>query len=116
MARNYYLCGVLLGFHFAFRDQNKQLSDVKVWLKKDKWAGDILSTQLDSWQQTNTRYGNDFFYDFCFYADLEGVNKLYSAKALVRLSEVHLSRPGLIIYVKHGAKGKMAVISINYSP
>jgi len=37
-----------------------------------------------------------------------------SAKALVALSDMHLLKKGLDIIVKQGAKGRLAVLKINY--
>ncbi|HHQ6535976.1 TPA: hypothetical protein ACSTJY_001311 [Serratia fonticola] len=106
---------VPLLFYIGFRDNNKKIPEIKVWLKKESWKGETHRHTLDSWQQTDITYGNDFFYDLYFYANYDGTMKLYSAKALVRPSEMHAMKRGIVIYVKRNQNGKkIAVTKIEY--
>ncbi|KEY59009.1 hypothetical protein [Serratia sp. DD3] len=102
-------------FYIGFRDGNKKIPEVRAWLKKNSWKGDIHKHRLESWQQTDITYGNDFFYDLYFYANYGQGNKLYSAKALIRPGEMHMIQRGMIIYIKCSPNGKkMVVMKIEY--
>lgn len=93
---------------FGFRGNSTSIRAAQVFLKRDRWPGELHKSQIESWQQTNTMYGNDYFFDIFFYLD----NTLLSAKALVAPGQMHLLRKGLPIVVKKGEKNRIAIMQI----
>ncbi|MBI6131655.1 hypothetical protein ACN2W4_02140 [Serratia marcescens] len=92
-------------------DNSTEMSAVKNYLNKDSWQGEIIASHLESCRQTNTRYGNDFFFDVDFY--LPGDTRLHTAKALVQPGQMHLLRKGMGIKVKKGRKNQLAVVEMD---
>lgn len=100
-------------FYFLYKKDGTDLGELKVYLLSNRWQGDVLDSKIESWQQTNAKYGNDFFYDISFY--LNGETKLYTAKALIQPSQMHMIKKGLNIKIKKGGKGKLAVVGIEFN-
>lgn len=94
--------------YFGFRGNSTSIRAAQIFLKRDSWQGELHKTQIESWQQTNTMYGNNYFFDIFFYLD----NTLFSAKALIAPAQMHLLQKGLPIVVKKGAKNRIAVMQI----
>lgn len=100
----------VVAIFFSFRGSSTKYKDAGIFLRRDKWNGELLKTKIYSWQQTNVRYGNDYFYDIYF--NLNGDNKIYSAKALISPGQMHLLREGLPIVVKKGRGNNIAIMQI----
>ena len=98
----------MIAIFFSFRGNSPSIPAARIFIKRESWPGELYKSQIESWQQTNTRYGNDFFFDIYFYLD----NTLLSAKALIAPGQMHLLRKGLPIVVKKGAKNRIAVMQI----
>jgi len=96
---------------FSFKGKSKGTVDAFRVIKHESWAGDLISTKMESWQQTDISYGNDLFFDVFFYTG-DG-SEMKSAKALVALSDMHLLKKGLDIIVKQDKKGRIAVVKID---
>lgn len=99
-------------FYFLERQDKTDVSGIKVYLSSNKWEGELIDSKIESWQQMNARYGNDFFYEINFY--LDGDPRLYTAKTLIRPSQMHLLKKGLKIKVKKGSKNRLAVVEVNF--
>ncbi|ACX88207.1 hypothetical protein F6Q07_21485 [Pectobacterium parmentieri] len=99
-----------------FKPNKNELLGIKNWKTRDKWQGTIVTTEIKSWSQTETKYGNDFFYNFDFPIDLNGKKKLYTAKGLVGPNDIHKLRKGMGIIVKYNEDSppKVAVIDVIY--
>lgn len=71
---------------------------------------------LESWRQTETKYGNDYIYDFYFNANINGSVKKYIAKGIVRPDDIHKLKKGMLLSVKYSNNTplKIAVTSVNY--
>ncbi|AHJ73599.1 hypothetical protein [Kosakonia sacchari] len=99
-------------FYFLEKQDKTDVSGIKVYLSSNKWEGELLDSKIESWQQMNARYGNDFFYEINFY--LDGDPHLYTAKTLIRPSQMHLLKKGLKIKVKKGSKNRLAVVEVDF--
>ncbi|MEB6107285.1 hypothetical protein [Klebsiella aerogenes] len=66
----------------AFKPNKTEVSAIKNWLSRDKWSGQTIQVPLESWRQTETKYGNDYIYDFYFNANINGSVKNTLRKAL----------------------------------
>ncbi len=95
---------------FFFPGTSTSIRSARMFLKRNSWSGEIHQSRIESWQQTNTRYGNNYFFDIYFY--LDDMQKLYAAKALIEPGQMHLLRKGLPISVKIGKKDRIAVMRI----
>ncbi|TDT52409.1 hypothetical protein DFO53_3574 [Enterobacter sp. AG5470] len=102
------VCIILI--FFTFRGNSTSIRAATMYLKRDKWPGELHKSRVEAWQQTNTMYGNDYFFDIFFH--LDGVPELYSAKALIMPSQMHLLQKGLPIIVKKGKNNRIAVMQI----
>ncbi|SCC17798.1 hypothetical protein GA0061071_107187 [Kosakonia oryzendophytica] len=97
-------------FWWIEKRDNTDVVGIKHCLTSAEWSGEFFDSYIESWQQTNARYGNAFFYDITFC--LEGEQKMFTAKALVNPGEMHLLKKGLRIRVKKGSKNRIAVTDI----
>lgn len=108
---------VALGISFAaFKPNKAEVSAIKNWLSRDKWSGQTIQVPVESWRQTETKYGNDYIYDFYFSANITGSVKKYIAKGIVRPNDIHKLKKGMLLSVKYsnGTPVKIAVIAVNY--
>ena len=101
---------VTVFFFLLERQHTSDVSGIKHYLSSNRWQGDVMQTNIESWRKINARYRNDQFYDVNFF--LPNDKQLYTAKSLIASDQAHMLKKGLTIKVKKGAKGKMAVISI----
>lgn len=102
---------------FVLMKPNKaEIATLKDWTSRDRWEGDVTHAQLESWYQTDTKYGNDFLYDFYFNATLNNVTRKFKAKGLVRPDDIHKLKKGLVLVVKYGpgSPPRLAVLAVNY--
>ncbi|UJD82443.1 hypothetical protein FS595_23100 [Serratia rubidaea] len=99
-----------------FKPNKSQLTTMKDWVSREKWTGTTIVVPLESWNQTDSKYGNDFFYDFYFMATIGQKPKRYCAKGLVRANDIHKLKKGLELVVKYSddTPPKIAVINVNY--
>lgn len=108
---------IALGISFAaFKPNKAEVSAIKNWLSRDKWSGKTIHVPLESWRQTETKYGNDYIYDFYFNANINGSVKKYIAKGIVRPDDIHKLKKGMLLSVKYSNNTplKIAVTSVNY--
>ncbi|MFP8383282.1 hypothetical protein [Klebsiella aerogenes] len=108
---------IALGISFAaFKPNKTEVSAIKNWLSRDKWSGQTIQVPLESWRQTETKYGNDYIYDFYFNANINGSVKKYIAKGIVRPDDIHKLKKGMLLSVKYSNNTplKIAVTSVNY--
>lgn len=108
---------IALGISFAaFKPNKSEVSAIKNWLSRDKWSGQTIQVPLESWRQTETKYGNDYIYDFYFSANINGYLKKYIAKGIVRPGDIHKLKKGMLLSVKYSNDTlvKIAVTSVNY--
>ncbi len=108
---------IALGISFAaFKANKTEVSAIKNWLSRDKWSGQTIQVPLESWRQTETKYGNDYIYDFYFNANINGSVKKYIAKGIVRPDDIHKLKKGMLLSVKYSNNTplKIAVTSVNY--
>ncbi|MGR7139087.1 hypothetical protein ACU62P_09505 [Klebsiella aerogenes] len=108
---------IALGISFAaFKPNKTEVSAIKNWLSRDKWSGQTIQVPLESWRQTETKYGNDYIYDFYFNANINGSVKKYIAKCIVRPDDIHKLKKGMLLSVKYSKNTplKIAVTSVNY--
>lgn len=108
---------IALGISFAaFKPNKADVSAIKNWLSRDKWSGKTIHVPLESWRQTETKYGNDYIYDFYFNANINGSVKKYIAKGIVRPDDIHKLKKGMLLSVKYSNNTplKIAVTSVNY--
>ncbi|HBT3292625.1 TPA: hypothetical protein QIB15_000283 [Klebsiella aerogenes] len=108
---------IALGISFAaFKPNKTEVSAIKNWLSRDKWSGQTIQVPLESWRQTETKYGNDYIYDFYFNANINGYVKKYIAKGIVRPDDIHKLKKGMLLSVKYSNNTplKIAVTSVNY--
>lgn len=103
----------MMATYFTFRKSSLQLKSVKIFLKRERWRGDLLRSRIEFWQQTNVMIGNNLFFDIYFRID--GIHQLLCAKALISPSQIHLLHEGLPIVVKKGRGNKIAVMQIGES-
>ncbi|EME5080658.1 hypothetical protein VYS03_000541 [Klebsiella aerogenes] len=103
----------MIATYFTFRKSSLQLKSVKIFLKRERWRGDLLRSRIEFWQQTNVMLGNNLFFDLYFHID--GIPQLLCAKALISPSQIHLLHEGLPIVVKKGRGNKIAVMQIGES-
>ncbi len=59
----------MMATYFTFRKSSLQLKSVKIYLKRERWRGDLLSSRIEFWQQTNVMLGNNLFFDIYFSID-----------------------------------------------
>ncbi len=108
------ICAVALSISML-KPNKTQLTGIKDWTTRDSWVGEVIVVPVESWYQNDSKYGNDFFYDFCFYAKINGVEKKYCAKGVVRPDDVHKIKKGISVAVKYSkdTPPKMAVLNVS---
>lgn len=109
------ILGIILAFS-TLKPNKDEVTTLRDWSSREKWNGQIIEASLESWHQTDTKYGNDFLYDFTFTATVNDTRKQYVAKGLVRPNEVHKIQKGLILVIKYNADNppRIAVMAIDY--
>ena len=108
---------IALGISFAaFKPNKTEVSAIKNWLSRDKWSGQTIQVPVESWRQTETKYGNDYIYDFYFNANINGSVKKYIAKGIVRPDDIHKLKKGMLLSVMYSNNTplKIAVTSVKY--
>lgn len=95
---------------FGFKNRSTSIIAGTINLISHRWPGKFHSTQIESWEETNTFYENARFVDLFFY--LNSSPNRYCAKALVSPLQLHILRHGLPIVVKKGKWKLIAVMHI----
>ncbi|AVJ19861.1 MULTISPECIES: hypothetical protein [Serratia] len=107
---------MIFGSLRGLKGQGGDFTEIKNWLSRDRWKGDIKDASLVSWRQTNATNNFDYYFIFTFDANLDGEDKQYSAAAVVRASEIPKLKKGLPIIIKYDGNPpkKIAVMSVDY--
>jgi hypothetical protein len=91
-------------FFLLERQHKSDVSGIKHYLSSNRWQGEVMQTNIESWKKINARYGNDYFYDVNFF--LPNDKQLYTAKSLIASDQAHILKKLLTIKVKKGRKVK----------
>lgn len=99
-----------------FKPNKNELVEIKNWKARDQWQGEIMTIEPESWSQTDTKYGNDFFYYFKVSLTIAGKENIHTAKGLVRPNDIHKLKKGIKVIVKYSedTPPKIAVIDVLY--
>ena len=110
--------GVILVFIFiclkGLKGQKEDVTEIRYWLSKDKWQGEVTTATLREWKQTSTTHNFDYFFIVTFDANLEGGVKQYKAAATLKVSEISQLKKGMPIVIKYQGvpPKKIAVLSM----
>lgn len=99
-----------------FKPNKNELFEIKNWKTREEWQGEVITTEPKSWSQTDTKYGNDFFYNFKVPLTIAGKENILTAKGLVRPNDIHKLKKGVKVIVKYSddIPTKVAVIDVLY--
>ncbi|NIK38099.1 hypothetical protein FHY12_000384 [Xanthomonas arboricola] len=99
-----------------FKPDKNELVDIKNWKTKGEWHGEIMTTEPKSWSPTDTKHGDEFFYDFKVSLNIAGKRNLHTAKGLVGPNDIHKLKKGIKVTVKYSEDKppKVAVIDVLY--
>ncbi|MFY0403641.1 hypothetical protein ACOMDP_13515 [Pantoea dispersa] len=99
-----------------FKPNKNELIEIKNWKTRGEWQGNVITIEPKSWSQTDTKYGNDFFYDFNVPLTVAGKENIYSGKGLVRPIDIRKLKKGIGVIVKYNEDKppKVAIIDILY--
>lgn len=56
----------LVWVFFTFRGNSTSIRAARMFLKRATCPGMLHKSRIESWQQTNTMYGNNYFFDIFF--------------------------------------------------
>lgn len=110
--------GVMLVFIFiclkGLKGQKADITEIKYWLSRDSWQGEVTTGTLREWKQTTTTHNFDPFFIVTFDANLEGGVKQYKAAAVLKVSEIPQLKKGNPVVIKYQGipPKKMAVLSM----
>ncbi|MEQ4451877.1 hypothetical protein ACFX4S_09345 [Kosakonia sp. YIM B13605] len=54
------ILGIILAFS-TLKPNKDEVTTLRDWSSREKWNGQIIEASLESWHQTDTKYGNDFY-------------------------------------------------------
>ncbi len=99
-----------------FKPNKNELVEIKNWKTREELQGEMITSEPKNWSQTDTKYGNDFFYNFKVPLTITGKENIHNAKGLVRPDDIHKLRKGIKVNVKYSedTPPKVAVIDILY--
>ncbi|WP_242430070.1 hypothetical protein [Kluyvera intermedia] len=109
---------VMLVFIFVclrgLKGQKTDVMEIKYWLSRDKWQGEVTTATLREWKQTSTMHNFNHFFIVTFDANLEGRVKQYKAAAALKVSEIPHLKKGMPIMIKYQGvpPKKIAVLSM----
>jgi len=109
---------VILVFIFIclkrLKGQKEDVTEIRYWLSRDKWQGEVTMATLRQWKQTSTTHNFDYFFIVTFDANLEGGVKQYKAAAALKVSEIPQLKKGMPIVIKYQGvpPQKIAVLSM----
>ena len=96
---------VMLFFIFVclrgLKGQKTDVMEIKYWLSRDKWQGEVTTATLREWKQTSTMHNFNHFFIVTFDANLEGGVKQYKAAAALKVSEIPQLKKGMPIVIKY---------------
>lgn len=95
---------------FGFKGRSTSILAGITYLTRHRWSGKLHSTQIVSWEETNTFYENARFVDLFIYFGSSSTR--YCVKALASAPQLHFLRHGLPIVVKKGKKPNIAVMQL----
>lgn len=99
-----------------FKPNKNELIEIKNWKTREQWQGEMITTEPKSWSQTDTKYGNDFFYSFKVPLTIAGKESMHTGKGLVRPNDIHKLKKGIRVIVKYSedTPPKVAIIDVLY--
>ncbi len=99
----------------GLKGQKEDFQEIRDWLTKDKWQGELTTVSLKSWRQTSTTNNFDYYFIMTFEATIGGKTSDHKAAAVVKVSDVPKLKKGIPSLVKYQnkASGKMAVVELS---
>lgn len=95
---------------FGFKGRSISSLAGTIYLTRHRWPGELHSTQIESWKDTNTFYVNGQFVDLFVYLGPSPTR--HCAKALLSPLQLHVLWRGLPIVVKKGKWKLTAMMQI----
>ncbi|CAI1583867.1 Uncharacterised protein [Serratia entomophila] len=85
-------------------------------MAQEKWSGQQAEATLLTFEQTDTRIGNDFIFDVVLNATPEGSPETLRAKALVKPVDLHRMKAGMSVTIKYdtATPRRVAVLAIHF--
>ena len=98
----------------GLKGQKEDFQEIRDWLTKEKWQGELTTGSLKSWKQTSTTNNFDYYFIMTFEATIDGKINEHKAAAVVKASDIPKLKKGMPILVKYQNKaaGKMAVVEL----
>jgi hypothetical protein len=98
----------------GLKGQKADMTEIKYWLSRDSWQGEVTTGTLREWKQTTTTHNFNPFFILTFDANLEGSVKQYKAAAVLKVSEIPQLKKGNPVVIKYQGipPEKMAVLSM----
>jgi hypothetical protein len=112
--------GVMLIFIFiclrGLKGQKEDFREIRNWVARDNWKGDLAIGKLKEWKQTSTTNNFDHYYIFTIESDLSGEPKTYKAATVLKNAEVIKIKIDMPVTIKYqGVPPKrMAVMYVDY--
>ncbi len=66
---------LLFGSLRSLKGEGGDLTEIKNWLSRERWPGEIKNASLVSWRQTKATNNFDYYFVFTFEANIEGTTK-----------------------------------------
>lgn len=100
----------------GIKGQKEDSLEVKYWLSRNSWQGELETGTLQSWRQTSIVNNYDHYYLLAFEADIGGSQGIYKAATVLNASEVSKLRKGLSLTFKYQGvpPKKIAVIDFSF--
>lgn len=100
----------------GIKGQKEDSLEVKYWLSRNSWQGELETGTLQSWRQTSIVNNYDHYYLLAFEADIGGSQGIYKAATVLNASEVSKLRKGLSLTFKYQGvpPKKIAVIDVSF--
>lgn len=97
-----------------FKPDKNELIEVKNWKAREKWQGNIITIEPEGWSKTDTKHGDDFFYNFNVRLTFAGKEGIYSGKGLVSRSNIYKLKKGIKVTVKYSEEipPKVAILEV----
>ncbi|HBQ7845394.1 TPA: hypothetical protein L8R78_005151 [Klebsiella aerogenes] len=72
----------------GLKGQKEDFSEIRNWVARDNWNGELAIGKLKEWKQTSTTNNFDHFYIFTIESNLSGEVQAYKAETVLKTSEV----------------------------
>ncbi|WP_312689302.1 hypothetical protein [Kosakonia sp.] len=107
----------LVPMWLTLKGDKKTLTRIRDWKLRDSWQGETITTPAETWQRTETKFGDDYFYDFFFSASLNNIHQQWCARGIVEPDQIHKLKKGITITVKYSTDRppRLAVTHIHFS-